>query len=135
MPQTEPALGGVPGHHPAPVPDAYSVAPGEGGMNRVAQAGHAAAHHAEENQAIHHGQGHSPKTKKRMDEAAKLVQEENESRSKFPRYPGLEKWELLEKMGDGAFSNVYRARDREGTAGEVAIKVVRKFEMNNLQVS
>ena len=65
---------------------------------------------------------------------AKLVAEENESKSKFPHYPGLERWELVEKMGDGAFSNVYRARDREGNAGEVAIKVVRKFEMNSMQV-
>ena len=40
----------------------------------------------------------------------------------------------MEKMGDGAFSNVYRAIDTEGTAGEVAIKVVRKFEMNQNQV-
>ncbi|KAK4116813.1 Pkinase-domain-containing protein [Canariomyces notabilis] len=64
---------------------------------------------------------------------AKLVAEENESKSKFPVYPGLERWELLEKMGDGAFSNVYRARDREGSLGEVAIKVVRKFEMNSMQ--
>lgn len=64
---------------------------------------------------------------------AKLVAEENESKSKFPHYPGLERWELVEKMGDGAFSNVYRARDREGDAGEVAIKVVRKFEMNSMQ--
>ncbi|KAK4032409.1 kinase-like domain-containing protein [Parachaetomium inaequale] len=64
---------------------------------------------------------------------AKLVAEENESKSKFPHYPGLERWELLEKMGDGAFSNVYRARDREGNTGEVAIKVVRKFEMNSMQ--
>lgn len=65
---------------------------------------------------------------------AKLVAEENESKSKFPHYPGLERWTLVEKMGDGAFSNVYRARDREGDAGEVAIKVVRKFEMNSMQV-
>ncbi|KAK3309859.1 kinase-like domain-containing protein [Chaetomium strumarium] len=64
---------------------------------------------------------------------AKLIAEENESKSKFPVYPGLERWELVEKMGDGAFSNVYRARDREGILGEVAIKVVRKFEMNSLQ--
>lgn len=41
---------------------------------------------------------------------------------------------LLEKMGDGAFSNVYRARDTEGQYGQVAIKVVRKYEMNNMQV-
>lgn len=38
-------------------------------------------------------------------------------------------------MGDGAFSNVYRARDLQGDYGEVAIKVVRKYEMNNMQVS
>ncbi|KAL2157961.1 hypothetical protein VTH06DRAFT_4770 [Thermothelomyces fergusii] len=64
---------------------------------------------------------------------AKLVAEENESKSKFPHYPGLERWQLLEKMGDGAFSNVYRARDRDGVVGEVAIKVVRKYEMNSMQ--
>lgn len=38
-------------------------------------------------------------------------------------------------MGDGAFSNVYRARDTTGDRGEVAIKVVRKYEMNSMQVS
>lgn len=68
------------------------------------------------------------------DNIAKLVAEESASSRKFPKYPGLERWELVEKMGDGAFSNVYRARDLEGTAGEVAIKVVRKFEMNSMQV-
>ena len=84
----------------------------------------AAAHHAEEQKA-----------KKRIaeDDVKRLVAEENASKSKFPKYPGLERWELVEKMGDGAFSNVYRARDLEGNAGEVAIKVVRKYEMNNMQ--
>lgn len=74
---------------------------------------------------------------KRIDESkiAKLVAEENESKSKFPKYPALERWQLLEKMGDGAFSNVYRAKDRHEIHGEVAIKVVRKYEMNSLQVS
>merc|ERR1712230_328367 len=38
----------------------------------------------------------------------------------------------VEKMGDGAFSNVYKARDTQ-THDEVAIKVVRKFEMNSNQ--
>jgi serine/threonine protein kinase len=52
----------------------------------------------------------------------------------MPKYPGLERWLLLEKMGDGAFSNVYRARDITGQMDEVAIKVVRKFEMNKNQV-
>lgn len=62
-----------------------------------------------------------------------LVAEERQSRSKMPKYPGLERWMLLEKMGDGAFSNVYRARDITGQMDEVAIKVVRKFEMNKNQ--
>ncbi|KAL2211643.1 putative calcium/calmodulin-dependent protein kinase [Sarocladium strictum] len=131
MPASEPAFG-----HPAPAHDgahmgAYSQAPGDG-HNRAAQAGHAAAHHVEQAQHI------PPKSKsKRVDEAnlAKLVAEENASRSKFPRYPGLERWELMEKMGDGAFSNVYRARDLQGEYGEVGIKVVRKYEMNSMQRS
>jgi len=81
----------------------------------------------------HHADEHKAKKRVPDDNIARLVAEENASRSKFPKYPGLERWELLEKMGDGAFSNVYRARDLEGNAGEVAIKVVRKYEMNSLQ--
>ena len=52
----------------------------------------------------------------------------------MPKYPGLERWVLLEKMGDGAFSNVYRAKDATGQYDQAAIKVVRKFEMNSSQV-
>ncbi|KKA22605.1 Calcium/calmodulin-dependent protein kinase, partial [Rasamsonia emersonii CBS 393.64] len=63
----------------------------------------------------------------------RLVAEEKQSKAKMPKYPGLERWTLLEKMGDGAFSNVYRARDNTGQMGEVAIKVVRKYEMNSNQ--
>ena len=62
-----------------------------------------------------------------------IVAEEREKASKMPKYPGLERFILVEKMGDGAFSNVYRARDTQ-TNKEVAIKVVRKFEMNSNQV-
>ncbi|KAI0857736.1 CAMK/CAMK1 protein kinase [Xylaria cubensis] len=113
--------------HHVPLPEAYSVQPGDL-QNRVAQADGVAAHHAEANQTAS-----SRKQKSPDPHLAQIIQEENESRSKFPRYPGLERWELVEKMGDGAFSNVYRARDRQGDAGEVAIKVVRKFEMNNMQ--
>lgn len=69
------------------------------------------------------------------DTLARMVAEDNESKGKLPRYQGLERWRLIEKMGDGAFSNVYKAVDLEGSAGEVAIKVVRKFEMNSSQVS
>jgi hypothetical protein len=65
----------------------------------------------------------------------RIVAEERESKGKLPRYPGLERYILIEKMGDGAFSNVYRAKDTQGEVDEVAIKVVRKFEMNSTQVS
>lgn len=129
MPQTDPGLGAPPGN-PLPVPDAYSTAPGDG-ANRAARADGVAAAHEQEKQVLQQGSGGKGK---RIDDVAKLVAEENASRSKFPRYSGLERWELLEKMGDGAFSNVYRARDLEGDAGEVAIKVVRKYEMNSMQV-
>jgi hypothetical protein len=64
----------------------------------------------------------------------RIVAEERESKGKLPRYPGLERYTLVEKMGDGAFSNVYRAKDNDGQYPEVAIKVVRKFEMNSTQV-
>lgn len=63
----------------------------------------------------------------------RIVAEERESRGKMPRYPGLDRWILLEKMGDGAFSNVYKARDSTGQHPDVAIKVVRKYEMNSSQ--
>lgn len=128
MPATEPPYGNQ--HQAAGPLNAYSDAPGNA-QNKVAQAGNAAAHHAEP------GQVKVSKSGKRVDEAnlAKLIAEENASKSKFPRYPGLERWEILEKMGDGAFSNVYRAKDLEGDLGEVGIKVVRKYEMNSMQVS
>lgn len=123
-------------HAPHPPPkdvgfQAFSEAPGDG-TNRVAQAGHLVAHHVEPAQNLH---THGAAKNKRLDEAElkQLVAEENAGRTKFPRYPGLERWELVEKMGDGAFSNVYRARDLQGNRGQVAIKVVRKYEMNNLQ--
>lgn len=79
---------------------------------------------------------HKPDSQVRQDrsvEIERLVAEENINRSKMPKYPGLERWILVEKMGDGAFSNVYRAKDSTTEYGEVAIKVVRKFEMNSNQ--
>lgn len=106
--------------------EAYSTADLDN-RNRGAQAGNVAAHAAEQKQKKNKKVDH--------DELARIVAEENESKGKLPRYPDLQRWQLIEKMGDGAFSNVYRARDLEGQAGEVAIKVVRKFEMNSGQVS
>ncbi|KAK9467650.1 kinase-like domain-containing protein [Lipomyces arxii] len=61
---------------------------------------------------------------------AQIVAEESEERSKLPKYPGLEQWKLVEKMGDGAFSNVYKAQSR--ARGELAaIKVVRKYDITS----
>ncbi|KAK4064690.1 hypothetical protein Trihar35433_8207 [Trichoderma harzianum] len=119
---------GNPAGHQEPL-GAYSEAPGDQ-QNRAAQAGYAAAHHAEPAQV-------NGTKSIRVDEAnlAQIIAEENASKSKFPKYPDLDRWELLEKMGDGAFSNVYRARDLHGEHGEVAIKVVRKYEMNRMQRS
>ena len=88
-----------------------------------------------------HSSVHPPpsdgKGEKKVDSTSieKIVAEENERKSKFPKYRGLERWHLIDKMGDGAFSNVYKARDLHGQYGEVAIKVVRKYEMNSQQVS
>jgi len=109
----------------------YSVgAGGKDNRNIAAQVGAAAdraAHDKQKREAAAQGKGVDPSVLER------IVAEEREAKGKMPRYPGLERWTLIEKMGDGAFSNVYRARDTQGQWGEVAIKVVRKFEMNSQQ--
>jgi hypothetical protein len=111
----------------------YSVGAGAGdNRNVAAQAGAAADRAAQDKQKRQdaaQGKGVDPSVLER------IVAEEREAKGKMPRYPGLERWNLIEKMGDGAFSNVYRATDSQGQWGEVAIKVVRKFEMNSQQVS
>lgn len=102
--------------------------------NVAAQAGGAAAKAAGAKQKIG-GSGTVERTKDTDPSVIeRIVAEERESQGKLPKYPGLERWTLKEKMGDGAFSNVYRAQDNEGRYDEVAIKVVRKFEMNTTQV-
>lgn len=127
----------------------FSVAPVDN-RNVVAQANNAAANATGAQQKLHINDPntvHSPKGGvsaggiggqggKAYDETvlARIVAEEKESRERLPRYPGLERWILLEKMGDGAFSNVYRARDSTGEFDQVAIKVVRKYELNAAQV-
>lgn len=73
-------------------------------------------------------------SRREYDEAiARIVAEEKEQKGKLPRYPGLETWRLLGKMGDGAFSNVYKAQHVE-SGQKVAIKVVRKYELSAGQV-
>ncbi|KAI5356649.1 putative serine/threonine-protein kinase, active [Septoria linicola] len=96
--------------------------------NQAAKAGHAAG------QAVEAKQKREQKEKNYDPQVLeRLVAEERESKGKLPKYPGLDRWQLLEKMGDGAFSNVYRAKDMQGVYDQVAIKVVRKFEMNSTQ--
>jgi hypothetical protein len=68
-------------------------------------------------------------------EAERIVEEERLASEKMPHYEGLnDRFQLISKMGDGAFSNVYKARYRK-TGQKVAIKVVRKYELNSNQVS
>jgi hypothetical protein len=128
---SEPVMHAKAPQHGVPHGD-YSVAGGADNRNIAAQAGAAADRAAADKQkmqAAAAGKGVDPSVLER------IVAEEREAKGKMPRYPGLERWNLIEKMGDGAFSNVYRARDSTGQWGEVAIKVVRKFEMNSQQVS
>ncbi|TIB01977.1 hypothetical protein E3P96_02252 [Wallemia ichthyophaga] len=67
-------------------------------------------------------------------EAEMIVEQERRERSKMPSYPGLEQYEIIDKMGDGAFSNVYKALDTKNHQ-KVAIKVVRKYELSSHQRS
>ncbi|KAJ7499076.1 kinase-like domain-containing protein [Mycena latifolia] len=64
--------------------------------------------------------------------AEEIVRQERESKEQMPTYKGLENFKIVEKMGDGAFSNVYHAIDLT-TNKKVAVKVVRKFELNASQ--
>ena len=117
----------------APPAAEYSVANIDQ-RNVAAQAHGAAAKAAGDNQRLEAGAAEARSANYDSSVLERIVAEERESKGKLPRYPGLERWTLLEKMGDGAFSNVYRARDNTGKMGEVAIKVVRKFEMSSTQV-
>ena len=122
---SEPNVGGHPQQN-MPPPQEYSVGGGDN-RNVAAQARDVVAKAA--------GQDQKMQKSAREQELERIVAEERVAQGKLPKYPGLERFTLLEKMGDGAFSNVYRAKDTTGQFDEVAIKVVRKFEMNSNQVS
>lgn len=120
---------------PQGVAGGYSVAAFDN-RNVVARANDAVAHAGAEKQKLPQKNAEASVDKRDYDPSVieRIVAEERESQGKLPRYPGLERWTLIEKMGDGAFSNVYRAKDTHGQYPEVAIKVVRKFEMSSSQV-
>jgi len=92
-------------------------------------AGTAASAAAQQNQQ----QNQNDQQQQHKDVAAQMVEEERKASEKMPVYEGLsERFLLICKMGDGAFSNVYKARDKQ-TGQKVAIKVVRKYELNSNQ--
>lgn len=64
--------------------------------------------------------------------ATQIVEQENIQKKKEFKYPNLERYEVLEQMGEGAFSIVYKARHTE-TDRLVAIKILRKFQMDLAQ--
>ncbi|CAO3638476.1 unnamed protein product [Cunninghamella echinulata] len=63
-----------------------------------------------------------------------IAEEETLVNQGLPTYIGLERFRLLSCLGDGAFSVVYKALDKT-TLQHVAIKVIRKSEMNPTQKS
>ncbi|KAK6454398.1 kinase-like domain-containing protein [Scheffersomyces xylosifermentans] len=66
--------------------------------------------------------------------ATHIVEQENLQKQKSVKYPNLDNYEVLEHMGEGAFSVVYKARQLS-TDKLVAIKILRKFQMDSAQKS
>lgn len=64
--------------------------------------------------------------------ASQLVEEENKQKQKSVKYPNLENYQVLEQMGEGAFSVVYKAKHL-ASGKEVAVKILRKFQMDQAQ--
>lgn len=64
--------------------------------------------------------------------ATHIVEQENRQKKTKMQYPNLDNYEVLEKMGEGAFSIVYKAR-HVASGKLVAIKILRKFQMDQAQ--
>ncbi|GMG19784.1 unnamed protein product [Ambrosiozyma monospora] len=64
--------------------------------------------------------------------ASDLVKEENEERIARMKKAAIERYQLKEKIGEGAFSTVYRAIDSKAKT-EVAVKLIKKYEMDSAQ--
>lgn len=64
----------------------------------------------------------------------KRVEQEIFIEKDLPNYIGLERFQLLSCLGDGAFSIVYKALNKN-TLQQVAIKVIRKSDINPTQKS
>jgi hypothetical protein len=75
--------------------------------------------------------------KKKFDEAilTQMVEEEKRQSSKLPTYASIaDNYRLIEKMGDGAFSIVYKAHYLASNE-YVAIKVISKQQLDDSEVS
>ncbi|CUM64032.1 uncharacterized protein PRCAT00001620001 [Priceomyces carsonii] len=69
----------------------------------------------------------------RYEEAAShIVEQEKIQRKKSLNFPNLERYQIMEQMGEGAFSVVYKATHLP-TGQAVAIKILRKFQMDDAQ--
>ncbi|KAI8342488.1 kinase-like domain-containing protein [Chlamydoabsidia padenii] len=64
--------------------------------------------------------------RQRQEKATQWIQNNMKMKSTLPFYPSLERYEIIQKLGDGAFSDVYRARDKR-SGQSVAIKVAQKY--------
>lgn len=64
--------------------------------------------------------------------ASHIVEQERIQRQRSVTYPNLDNYEVMEKMGEGAFSIVYKARHLPSQQF-VAIKILRKFQMDQAQ--
>ncbi|KAF7888267.1 uncharacterized protein EAF02_002808 [Botrytis sinoallii] len=103
--------------HQVPGGDAYSVA-NEDNRNRGAQAANQAAHAAGQQQMA----GQSSST--RQDELARLVAASNENNNRLPRYPGLERWSLIEKMADAHLHPNFNKKQPKGVERQNILKEV-----------
>lgn len=64
--------------------------------------------------------------------ASQIVEQENIQKQKSVKYQNLDNYEVLEQMGEGAFSIVFKARHLPSNQF-VAIKILRKFQMDQNQ--
>lgn len=64
--------------------------------------------------------------------ASQIVEQERLDKQNSGKYANLENYEVMEQMGEGAFSIVYKARHIP-TNKFVAIKILRKFQMDSNQ--
>ncbi|CEP14202.1 hypothetical protein [Parasitella parasitica] len=77
--------------------------------------------------------GNSESKIHRKEAVERIVEQESIAKSNLPKYEGLDdRYNLIKKLGEGAFSNVYEAIDKK-TGQHVAIKIVRKLELSQIQ--